>query len=217
MSQITPTSRMKRSFNSVSHNRSDAHLRQRIAYETARILVDGTCQDIRIARRKAAERLSVTRRFDLPTEEEIEQVLKEQQSLFQREQQPVVLENLRQQAVVAMKTLASFNPRLVGPVLTGTAESYNKIQLHLFTETTEEVILSLLDRQIPWQDGEKTLHFKGEVKRTFPVCRFRAGDQEIELTLLPLDELRQPPLGPLGDRPLQRASLEQLQELMEKG
>jgi len=201
----------------VSHNRSDDNLRQRIAYETARILAGGSCQNIRIARRKAAERLAATSRFELPTEAEIEQVLKEHQSLFQREQQPVVLGNLRQQAVAAMKTLACFNPRLVGPVLTGTAEPHNKIELHLFTETTEEVILSLLDQQIPWRDGEKTLHFKGGVKSTYPVCSFRAGDTEIELTLLPLADLRRRVLGPLGDRPLQRASLSQLQELMEKG
>ena len=201
----------------MSYHRRDDHLRQRIAYETARILADGTCQDIRIARRKAAEKLGVTSRFELPGEDEVEQALKAHQSLFQHEQQPVVLKNLRQQAVAAMKTLASFNPRLVGPVLSGTAESRNKIQLHLFTETAEEVILSLLDREIPWQDGEKTLHYKGGVKRTFPVCRFRAGDIEIELTLFPLEELRQSPLGALGDRLLQRASLSQLQELMGKG
>jgi len=200
----------------VSHNRRDDNLRQRIAYEAARILADGSCQNIRIARRKAAERLGITSRFELPTEEEIEQVLKEHQSLFQRDQQPVVLENLRQQAVAAMKTLACFNPRLVGSVLTGTAEPYNKIELHLFTETTEEVILSLLDQNIPWRDGEKTLHFKGGMKCTYPVCSFRAGDVEIELTLLPLADLRRRVLGPLGDRLLQRASLSQLQELMEK-
>ncbi len=199
----------------MSHNRRDDDLRQRIAHETARILADGSCQNIRIARRKAAERLGITSR-ELPTEEEIEQALKEHQSLFQRDQQPVVLENLRQQAVAAMKTLACFNPRLVGSVLTGTAEPYNKIQLHLFTETTEEVILSLLDQNIPWRDGEKTLHFKGGVKCAYPVCSFRAGDTEIELTLLPLADLRRQALGPLGDRPLQRASLDQLQELMEK-
>jgi len=201
----------------VSHNRSNGNLRQYIANETARILADGLCQDIRIARRKAAEKLGVTGRFELPTEEEIEQALKVHQSLFQREQQPVVLNDLRQQAMAAMKTLACFNPRLVGSVLTGTAEPDSKVQLHLFVETTEEVILFLLDQQIPWHDGEKTLHYKGDLKRIYPVCSFYAGETEVELTLLPLEALRQSPLGPLGDRPLQRASLSQLQELLEKG
>ena len=200
----------------MSHNRRDGNLRQHIAYEAARILADGSCQDIRIARRKAAERLDISSRFELPTEEEIEQALKAHQSLFQHKQQPVVLNNLRQQAVAAMKTLTSFNPRLVGPVLAGTAEPDNKIQLHLFTETTEEVILFLLDKQIPWHDREKTLHYKGGAKHTYPVCSFRAGDTEIELTLFPLEDLRQSPLGPLGDRPLQRATISQLQELIEK-
>ena len=86
----------------VSHNRRDNHLCQRIAYETARILADGLCQDMRIARQKAAERLGVTSRFELPTEEEVEQALKAHQSLFQHEQQPAVLNNLRQQAMAAM-------------------------------------------------------------------------------------------------------------------
>jgi len=200
----------------VSHNRINGNLRQNIANETARILADGSCQNIRIARRKAAERLGVTGQFELPTEDEIEQALRIHQSLFQRDQQPVELNKLRQQAVAAMKTLAHFNPRLVGSVLVGTAGSGNKIELHLFVDTTEEVILFLLDQQIPWDDGEKTLYYKGNVKRIYPACSFRAGDVEVELTLLPSEALRQRPLGPLGDRPLQRASLSQLQELMEK-
>lgn len=186
-----------------------------MAYEIARTLADGTCQNMRVARRKAAERLGTTSRFELPTEAEIEQALKAHQSLFQREQQPAALSELRRQAMAAMKTLASFSPRLVGPVLTGTAVPHNKVELHLFSETPEEVILFLLDRDIPWHDGERTLCFSGGVKRSYPVCRFRAGDTDIELILLPPEALRQPPLGPLGDRPLQRASLSQLQELME--
>ncbi len=188
-------------------------LRQRIAYETARILADGSCRDIRTARRKTAERLGATRRFELPTEAEIEQALMVQQALF-RDQQPTILHGLRQQAAAAMKTLAPFTPRLVGPVLTGTAGSCSRVELHLFCETPEEVILFLLDRGIPWRDGERTLHFSGGIRRSYPLCRFHAGDTDIELILLPPEALHQPPLGPLGDRPLQRASLKQLQELI---
>jgi hypothetical protein len=198
------------------YNRRKSSQRQRIAYEAARMLADGLCQDIRTARQKAAERTGIVSRSELPTEGEIELALKAQQSLFQHGKQPVVLSHLRQQAVAAMKTLARFSPHLVGPVLNGTAEPYNKIQLHLFSETTEEVILFLLDQKIPWRDGEKTLYFKGRQRRSYPVCSFRAGETEIELTLLPLGDLRRPPLGPLGDRLLQRASLSQLQELMKE-
>ncbi len=201
----------------MSHNRRSSDQRQRVAYEAACILADGSCQDIRIARRKAAEKVGATTQFELPTEEEIEQALKVHQSLFQREQQPIELNNLRQQAEAAMKTLMHFNPRLVGSVLVGTAESGNKIELHLFADTPEEVILFLMDQQIPWDDKEKTVYYKGHVKRIYPVCSFRAGETEIELTLFPIEALRQKPLGPLGDRPLQRATLSQLQELMKKG
>ena len=197
------------------HNRRKGNQRQRIAYDAARMLADGLCQDVRAARQKAAEKSGTTNRSELPTEGEIEQALKAQQSLFQHGQQPVVLNHLRQQALAAMKTLARFNPYLVGPVLDGTAEPYNKIQLHLFCETAEEVVLFLLDQNIPWRDGEKSLHFKSGQKRSYPVCSFRAGEAEVELILLPLEDLRLPLLGPLGDRLLQRASLSQLQELME--
>ncbi len=188
-----------------------------MAYEAACILADGACQNIRIARRKAAEKLGITSQFELPTEAEIEQALKLQQSLFQHKQQLVELNSLRQQAIAAMKTFARFNPRLVGSVLAGTAEAGNKIELHLFAETAEEVILFLLDQQIPWDDKEKSVYYKGNLKQIYPVCSFRAGEAEIELILFPVEALRQRPLGPLGDRPLQRASLSQLQELMAKG
>jgi len=198
------------------HNRRKSSQRQRIAYDAARMLADGLCQDIRTARQKAAERSGIAGRSELPTEEEIEQALRAQQALFQNGRHSAVLSQLRQQAMAAMKTLARFNPYLVGPVLNGTAESYNKIQLHLFSETTEEVVLFLLDQNIPWRDGEKSLRLKGGKKRSYPVCSFRAGETEVELTLLPLEDLRRPFLGPLGDRLLQRASLNQLQELLKE-
>ncbi|HEC15024.1 MAG TPA: hypothetical protein ENI99_00395 [Sedimenticola sp.] len=192
-------------------------LRQRIACEAARILADGACQDVQAARRKAAKRLGCKNRRLLPDHGEIEQALREHQRLFQGKLQPLALKKLRRLAAEAMAAMACFNPRLVGPVLTGTAGPHSKVQLHLFADTPEQVILFLLEQRIPWQDDEKTLCFKNGEKGSYPVCRFRAGDAEVELTLFPPEGLRRSPLGPLGDQPLQRASLGQLQELMREG
>ena len=150
----------------------NGNLRQRIAVEAARILADEICQDVQKARRKAAERLGCENRRLLPDHGEIEQALREHQRLFQREQQPLALKKLRQLAAEAMATLACFNPRLVGPVLTGAAEPHSKVQLHLFADTPEEVALFLLDQQIPWQDGQKTLRFKNGEKGRLPRLSF---------------------------------------------
>jgi hypothetical protein len=48
----------------------------------------------------------------------------------------------------------------------------------------------------------------------FPVYVFNADGIPFDLTVLPRDALRQPTLDRTGDRPMQRASLSALRELM---
>jgi len=59
-----------------------------------------------------------------------------------------------------MRLLADFQPRLVGPVLTGTATPHTDISLHLFAETPETVTLRLADRGIPSENGRPVEGFR---------------------------------------------------------
>ncbi len=46
---------------------------------------------------------------------------------------------------------ADFTPRLVGPVLSGSADHTQGVRLHLFTDNPEDVVFALLDRSILWR------------------------------------------------------------------
>ena len=195
-------------------NRS-GNLRRRIAVDAARILVESGDHNYSKAGRKAAERLGCRDLRQLPSNSEIEQALREHQQLFRGEEQAGALQRMRQLALEAMESLQEFNPRLVGPVLTGTADRHSKIELHLFSDSPEQIAFYLMELRIPWRDGEKRLRYPQGVVCRQPLFRFQAGETEIELIWFPPKDLHQPPLSPLDQRPLQRASLNQLRSLLE--
>jgi hypothetical protein len=49
---------------------------------------------------------------------------------------------------------------------------------------------------------------------TYPSVRFLAGDIEIEAVIFPLNGLRQAPRSPLDGKPMARANLRRVEELL---
>lgn len=196
-----------------NRNRSDVR-RLRLAYEAARILHDQGDGAFERARRKAAERSGVSDRRLWPSNEEIRDALRSQQRLFQGESQAAELHRMREQAVQGMRNLAGFSPRLVGPVLDGSADGRQPVRLHLFADHPEDVVLTLMQRHIPWTQQEETLRFGGGVRRVHPVLRFFAGDLCFELVILPPSALRNPPLDPVSERPQRGADADDVERML---
>jgi hypothetical protein len=103
-----------------------------LAQEAARIIVEQGIEDYRVAKLKAAERLGMSARGSLPGNTEIEKAVSEHLQLFGRETHLDLLRVLRRAALSAMELLAPFTPRLVGPVLHGTASANSPVNLHVF-------------------------------------------------------------------------------------
>jgi hypothetical protein len=188
-----------------------------MAYEAARIMVEQGLADFDRARRKAAERTGILDRRSWPSNEAIAEALLTQRRLFRDLSHVRQLEQLRREALGAMGAFKEFSPRLTGPVLDGTGPIDLGIQLYLFAERPEEVVFRLLDQQIPWQERERSLRYRGGERRNHPVFRFFAGETPIELIVLPRAALRNPPLDPATDRPERGADLEDLERLMAEG
>lgn len=185
----------------------DQQMRRRIAVEAARIMAEQGVGDFLAAKRKAAERLGAPETRNLPRNVEIEQELAIYQRLFQSATQPQRLRQLRERAREAMEFFAPFNCRLVGSVLSGTAGEHSDINLHLFADTAEEVMLFLLQERIPFERGERRLRVGRDQSAVFPSFRFLAGETPIDLTVFPVNGIRQAPCSPVDGRPMQRASL----------
>jgi hypothetical protein len=190
-------------------------LRRALAQEAARIIVDHGVDDYLFAKRKAAERMGVTDHAVLPKNTEIEEAIAEHQRLFNSRSHAGELAELRRQAAEAMKLLAEFEPRLVGPVLSGTATPHTEILLHLFADTPETVSIRLLDRRIRHRVGERRVKFLREESLAFPSIQFASGGHDVDAIIFPTDGIRQSPLSPVDGKPMRRATLEEVEALAE--
>ncbi|MGQ0383586.1 MAG: hypothetical protein ACT4UP_02700 [Gammaproteobacteria bacterium] len=189
------------------------NLRQAIAQEAARLMIEHGHEDYGIAKRKAAERMGVTDQAVLPKNTEIEEAIASRQRLFEAEAHASELSGMRAAAARAMRLLAPFEPRLVGPILTGTATAHAAIALHLFADTAEAVAIALIDRGIPYEVGERRFRAQQAIE-TCPELRFSAGGYKVEAAVFPRDGIRQAPPGPLDGKPMRRATLAEVQELI---
>ena len=192
----------------------DQRMRQRLTQEAARIMVDEGVRDYYQAKRKAAARLAAPDTQNMPRNREIQEAVAEYQRLFQGESQAGRLRELRETAREAMRFFERFRPRLVGSVLDGTAGDWSDVNLHVFADTPEQLDVFLMDQGIPFECSERRLRFQKETWLTFPVYRFVAGSETVDLTLFTEDGLRQPPLSPVDGQPMTRANLQMLDALL---
>jgi hypothetical protein len=189
-------------------------LRLALAQEAARIMSEQGIDDYRLAKRKAAERLGATDIAVLPKNTEIEAALAAHQRLFEADRHSSVLESARRTALQAMQLLKRFEPRLVGPVLSGTASAHSEVNLHLFTDGAEGVALHLMEQGIPHEIAERRLRYEPDRLVSYPVVRFVAGNREIDAVVFPIDGIRQSPSSPVDGKPMRRADSTELQELL---
>jgi hypothetical protein len=128
--------------------------RARIAAAAARIMAEDGIDDLALAKRKAARRVGAGDTQALPANDEIEAELRAYRALYQPAEHPERIAELRRIALAAMRELHVFNPYLTGAVLTGLAGRYAEIELQLFPESTKEVEIFLLDRNLPYSTSE---------------------------------------------------------------
>jgi len=193
--------------------RSD-HLRSAVAQEAARLMAEHGIQDYLVAKRKAAERYGVFDGAFLPKNTEIEAALMSYQRLFGGPQHERSLQEQRRVALRAMQLLGKFEPRLVGAVLTGSATEYAAIQLHVFSDSAEAVYLHLMDARYDYEVLERRVRMSSERQLLVPTVRFEIGEETVEAFVFPRDGIRQAPISPVDGRPMRRAELRELMELL---
>lgn len=190
------------------------NLRRSLAQDAARFMAEHGIQDFLTAKRKAAARYGSVEAAALPSNAEIEAALGEYQRLFVAVGHDAQLHRQRSHALEAMRHLAPFQPRLVGAVLNGTATAHADIQIHVFTDNPESVSMMLIDRGIDYEITERRLRYGHEPPRPHPGVRFALDAQWVDVTVFPLDGIRQSPASPVDGRPMRRADIKELQGLL---
>jgi hypothetical protein len=191
--------------------------RQMLAQEAARIIVDQGLRDYRAAKLKAAERLGMNTRGSLPRNAEIELAVSEHLALYGRESHADFLCTMREAALSAMRLLEMFTPRLVGPVLVGTADENSAVNLHVFADSPEAVAMQLNELGYKYRSYErrlKTSRGRGATPDTFAGFQFDHEGEQVEATVFPVDGIRQAPISPIDGKPMKRADLKDVQSLL---
>src|SRR3954471_7745809 len=163
-------------------------VRARIAAAAARLMAEDGIDDFALAKRKAARQLGAAVGDGLPGNDEIEVELRAYRALYQADEHPEVLAELRQIALEAMREFEAFHPYLTGPVLEGTAGPYAEIELQLFPESTKEVEIFLLDRNVAFATRE-VRRYSGDRRRAVGILTLAWEGVPLKLSIFdPRDE-----------------------------
>jgi len=200
-----------------STERFTARLRQtrmEVAAEAARIIATEGRHNYHAAKTKAAERIGVSERLALPSNIEVKEALSTYQNLYGGARHHDNLEHLRITAVRAMQILGEFKPRLVGPVLDGTADDHSRVALHVFCDSPDFIVLYFLDKGTPFQQEQRQIRWHDGSHRTVPLILFELDKTTIELSVFDSVILRQAPPSPIDGKPQQRATLSEVESLL---
>jgi len=187
-----------------------------LAQEAARIIVDQGIRDYRAAKIKAAERLGLNTHGSLPRNSEIELAVSEHLQLFGRESHADFLRAMRKTALSAMELLSPFEPRLIGPVINGTADENSSVNLHVFSDSPESVAMRLADLDYNYKPYERRLKCdRAAPPAMFAGFQFTHQSASVEATVFPIDGIRQAPISPIDGKPMKRADTKAIRMLLE--
>lgn len=192
-------------------------LRERVAQEAARLMIEHGISDYGLAKRKATRRFGVRAPSALPGNAEIDACMAQRQRIFEPESHSRRLRELRRLALEAMDALAGFAPRLAGPVLTGAINVNSSIELHLFTDAPEEVARALDAWDKPWRDCQRRYRYNGRGVVLVPGYRFNVRRRRVDALVFPDRGRRQAPLSPVDGRSMPRANRRRVQALIRSG
>ena len=183
-----------------------------LAQAAARLVVDDGLE-YGAAKRKAAREMERRggRRSELPSNEAVEDEVREYLALFEADTQPGELDTLRRLALNWMQRLAEFRPHLPGAVWRGTATRRSAIQIELYCDDPKAAEIGLLDRHIRFEpvgqpDGP-------DVLRVEVPCREFGDTVTLFLHVLDRDDLRGA-LKPDGRGRTWRGDLPALQRML---
>lgn len=131
-----------------------------LASAAARLVVEDGLE-YGAAKHKAARELlrRAARPGELPSNEAIEDGVRDYLALFQADTQPVELGALRRLALRWMERLHEFRPHLAGAVWRGTATRRSAIQLELYCDDPKAAEIALLNAQIDYRfAGQRDEH-----------------------------------------------------------
>ncbi|MEY4100269.1 MAG: hypothetical protein RL300_1440 [Pseudomonadota bacterium] len=162
-----------------------------IAAQAARWVVDEGLE-YGPAKRRAAKELGLSGRGTLPSNDLLEDAVRDYIAVFCADSQPQELAALRRLALVWMARLAEFRPHLGGAVWHGTATRKSDIYLQLFCDDSKSAEIALIDQRLAYVARTIT-GFHGESVEALSVhafCDELNEDIGVHLMIYDFDDVR---------------------------
>lgn len=144
------------------------------------------------AKRRAAKELGLSGRGTLPSNDLLEDAVRDYIAVFCADSQPQELAALRRMALVWMARLAEFRPHLGGAVWHGTATRKSDIYLQLFCDDSKSAEIALIDQRMAYVARTIT-GFHGEAVEALSVhafCDDLNEDIGVHLMIYDFDDVR---------------------------
>jgi len=125
-------------------------LESEIAHAAASLVVDDG-MEYGPAKRRAIKQLGLPARTPLPSNDLVEQAVREHIALFCGDTQPAELRALRQLALQWMERMQAFRPYLCGAVWHGTATRLSDIYVQLFCDDSKSAEIELINHQVDYE------------------------------------------------------------------
>ena len=169
-------------------------LAQEIAATAARLVVDEG-MEYAGAKQKALRSLGRqgSRQSELPSNELVEDEVRDYLAVFCADTQPAELDALRRLALTWMDRLAEFRPHLAGAVWRGTATRLSAIHLDLYCDDAKSAELALINHGVDYDVGSRPGVRGGQpvdLLKLASRCKPLNETVTVFLTILDHDDLR---------------------------
>ena len=195
-------------------------LRAQVAAEAARLMYEEGVKQYFTAKRMAAKRLLGRaaggklryRPSDLPSNGEIRDALLALASLAEGSHRTRRLFAMRVLALEAMRSIAPFEPRLIGSVSTGHIRRGSDIDIQVFTLSPEALELHMKGHGMTFESERVTIRKFGEIRE---YLHYHVVDTvPIELTVYEPRDLRFRPKSSTDGKPIVRMRISAVEELL---
>ena len=200
----------------MSKNNASLHLRDMLAKEAARLIIENGIKDFGLAKRKAAKTLKIKDVCLLPRNSEIENNIIDRHMIFDEDSYLNNLNKMRNLALKIMNFFIEFSPRLVGPVFSGSATYNSPIEIHVFSDSLEDLIDILNKERIGFKNFQKRYQFHKKSKLIIPGFSFEVDNISINLMIFREKGEYNFPLSPIDKKPMKGITRNKLIKLLKE-
>jgi len=194
---------------------TDLKLRKAIAARAASLMYAREESEYFTAKRKAAKQLGVNCKYqpyDLPANKEIQEALRRLAESREGAARGETLEGMRLEALRWMQKLRRFDPKLIGSVLTGHVRRGSDIDIHVFTDSLNDLTMALDDWRADYTVERKQV-IKHNETRVYRHIHIDAR-YPIELTVYSAAERNYPFLSSITGKPIEKCGIDSLESLL---